>query len=162
MNIIGVVLCFWVVLGQADERLWVDAKINGQKAHLIFDTGADRLILFRKGADRLGLRITNTQEDLFPPPGEVVLGATEPCEVCFLRSGRKTSLGVVEIPSYMDMQADGVFGWGPLRNSVLRIDAISSDLLRGGFPGRCTETSCRLDEAQASNGFRIPLSGDTS
>jgi hypothetical protein len=128
MNVISVVLCFWVVLGQADERLWVDARINGQKARLIFDTGADRLLLFRKGADRLRLRITNAQAGLLPPPGAVVLGATEPCDVSVLGSALKTSLGVVEIPSYVDMQADGVFGWGPVQKSVLRIDAISSEV----------------------------------
>jgi hypothetical protein len=117
---------FVAFVSRAEERLWVDATINGQQAHLIFDTGADRLILFRKGAERLGLQITEPQPDLAPPPGAVTLAATELCEVTFLDNSIITSLGVLEMPSYLDMQADGVLGWGMFSKSVVRIDSISS------------------------------------
>src|SRR5579859_5527988 len=52
-------------LAEGDERLWVEARINGQPTRLIFDTGADRLILFPWGAKRLGLTVT-------APPNEPV------------------------------------------------------------------------------------------
>jgi hypothetical protein len=127
-NVIGGLLVFCVFASQAEDRLWVDAKINGQQAHLIFDTGADRLILFRKGAERLGLQVIEPETDLAPPGGTVLLGATEPCEVALLGSLFRTSLGVYEMPSYLDMRADGVLGWGAFSKSILRIDTLSSEV----------------------------------
>jgi hypothetical protein len=112
-----------VLVSFADERIWVDAKINDKPARLIFDTGADRLILFRRGAERLGLRISNSPLAFLPPPGAAVMGVTEPCKVTLWRTSRIASLASVEIPAYLHTRADGVLGWQPISQNIVMIDA---------------------------------------
>ncbi len=53
----AVILTAWLETDatQAEERIWVSAKINGKDANLVFDTGADANCLFSEGASRLGL-----------------------------------------------------------------------------------------------------------
>lgn len=112
-----------VLVSPADERIWVDANINGKPARLIFDTGADRLIVFRKGAERLGLRITNSPLHFLPPPGAAVMGVTELCKVTLWRTSRLASLASIDIPAYLHTRADGVLGWQPIGQNIVMIDA---------------------------------------
>jgi hypothetical protein len=121
--VITLALFLRVLVSFADERIWVDAKINDKPARLIFDTGADRLILFRRGAERLGLRITNSPLDFLPPPGAAVMGVTERCKVTLWRTSRIASLASVEIPTYLHTRADGVVGWQPISRNIVMIDA---------------------------------------
>src|SRR5579864_115036 len=116
-------ILFWGVIARADERIWVDALVNGQPARFIFDTGADRLILFRNGAQRLKLNFTQASSDPSAPPGTVSIGETEPCYVCLWGNVLRAPLGVVEMPSFIDMHADGVLGWRAVRDNILQIDA---------------------------------------
>ncbi len=112
-----------VLVSPADERIWVGAKINGKPARLIFDTGADRVILFRRGAERLGLRITNSPLDFLPPPGAAIMGVTERCQITLWRTSHIASLASVEIPAYLHTRADGVVGWQPISQNIVMIDA---------------------------------------
>ncbi len=117
-----VALCLGV--SQADQRLWVEARINGDPARFIFDTGADRLLLFQRGADRLGL--ATTKPPVSAPStssGAVPVGMTEPCDLQLWRVSLRTSLAVLEIPDYLHMGADGILGWGPLSENIVKIDA---------------------------------------
>ncbi len=107
----------------ADERLWVGATINGSPARFIFDTGADRVLLFRHGAERLGLAITDPPPDAGAPPGTVAIGTTEPCDLGLWGTSARTSLAVAEMPDYVHMHADGVLGWRPLNRNIVSIDA---------------------------------------
>src|SRR5438128_1507112 len=54
-----VVLLFLLSGGRAvlceEDRIWMDATINGQKVHLALDTGTSQCVLFRPTANRLGL-----------------------------------------------------------------------------------------------------------
>jgi hypothetical protein len=125
-SLFAIVLCLWASSIRADQRIWVDAEVNGQAARFIFDTGADRLILFRNGAERLKLKLTQAPSDSFGPSGTVGIGETESCDVRLLGNYLRMPLGVVEMPSFLDMQADGVLGWGAIQNNILAIDAISS------------------------------------
>ena len=108
---------------QTDERLWVEARINGKPAHLAIDTAADDLGLFAEAAVRLGLSFTNAPKDARLGPGQVLAGTTEDCDVLFSGTSYRTSLRVLEIPAELDMDIDGVVGWSQLRSSTIRIDA---------------------------------------
>ena len=63
-----------------DERILLDATINGKPARLVFDTGASDLVLFRRGAERLGLKVTEPPRDIQVAPGEVTVGRSEECD----------------------------------------------------------------------------------
>jgi len=125
-GLLAILFCLWAGSIHADQRIWVDADVNGQSARFIFDTGADRLILFRNGAKRLKLKLTQAPSDSSGPSGTVGIGQTEPCDVRLLGNHLRMPLGVVEMPSFLDMHADGVLGWGAIQNNILAIDAISS------------------------------------
>lgn len=116
-------------LSRADQRIWLEARVNGQPARFIFDTGADRLILFRKSAERLKLKLTQTPSDSTTPSGMVGIGRTEPCEVRLLGNVLRMSIPVIEMPSYLEMHADGVLGWGAVQDNILEIDALTSQLM---------------------------------
>lgn len=124
-----ILLCLWAAWSQADQRIWVDAKVNGQPARFIFDTGADRVILFRNGAERLKLKLIQTPSDSSAPSGTVSIGETEPCDVQVFGAAVRMPLGVVEMPGFLDLHADGVLGWGAVQDNVLEIDAAASQIL---------------------------------
>src|SRR5690348_1686205 len=128
ISYIVVLLLAWAGWVRADQRIWVNARINGHSARFIFDTGADRLLLFRSGAERLKLKFTQAASDSAGPSGTVGLGQTEPCDVHLLGNELRMSLVVVDMPDYLDMHADGVLGWGAVQNNILIIDALSSEL----------------------------------
>ena len=119
------VACIEVSAGRADERLWLEARVNSRPVRLIFDTGADRVILFPEGARRLGLQVTESTPPPRPGSGEAAVGITEPCDLTFAGATVRTGLNVLQMPDYLHMQADGAVGWGALRRNIVRIDASS-------------------------------------
>ncbi len=93
-------LGLWMGTAQAaDERILLEATINGKPARLALDTGASHLILFKRGAERLGLKVTKPPREGQQAPGQVPLGRTEPCDCVLGTSRARTSLGVFEPPS---------------------------------------------------------------
>jgi len=117
-------MCLWTPTAQAsDERIVMDATINGKSARLLFDTGASDLILFRKGAERLGLKVTEPPRDLQAAAGQVPVGTSEECEFVLGTTRTRTSFKVFEPPSFLHMGADGAVGWQPLRYNLIQIDA---------------------------------------
>jgi hypothetical protein len=119
-------ICVWQTCVQAEDRLWVEAAINGKPVHLAFDTGSDGLVLFEKAVGRLGLSYTNAPKNARVKPGQVPTGETEECDLqLFGNSGRKlrTSFRVYEIPPMLRTSVDGVVGWLAFRADILMIDA---------------------------------------
>ena len=111
-------------VAQTDERLWIAAKVNGQPVRLAFDTGSSHLLLFRKGASRLGLRVTNAPPDVKLNPGEVPMGRTEPCRLAIESDPEfSISFGVVDVPPVLDRVCDGLIGWGALSPGIIEINA---------------------------------------
>jgi hypothetical protein len=100
--------------GAPDERLWVDAKINGIPARLFVDTGSSSAMLVRGKAEALGLKITDR------PRG---LNITDPCALEIWNTTITTRLVVDEMPPYVKLDMDGVVGWAQLRGKILRFDA---------------------------------------
>ena len=59
---------------QAAKRIVVEVKINGQKARLAFDTGAEASILFSKSCKRLKIAYTPSNND-----SSIIAGETDKC-----------------------------------------------------------------------------------
>jgi hypothetical protein len=125
--VVVLAFCFWGGGAQAEDRLWVEATINGKPVHLAFDTGASALILFSQVAARLGLSYTNAPKDARVNPGEVPAGITEECDLqlsCNPGRTLRTSFRVMEVPGMLSKEVDGVLGWALVRNDIiLMIDA---------------------------------------
>jgi len=96
-----------------DERMWVDAKINGAPARLFIDTGSATAMLMRDEAKKFGLAITDR-------PG---LGISDPVSLEFWNSTSTTRLVIDQVPPYIKLDMDGVIGWAQLRGKILRFDA---------------------------------------
>src|ERR1041384_5366408 len=119
------VACFEVSTGLADERLRLDAKINGKPARLCFDSGSGSMVLFREAAQRFGLRVFEASTNAATAPGKVAMGTSEECVLNLEGEEHKTRFRVVDIPGYVNMDADGVVGWRNVRGNVLSIDAVA-------------------------------------
>lgn len=128
------------VTAQGEERLWMEAMINGKSARLAFDTGASHLILFPKGAARLGLTFTNAPKDARVDPGQVPMGMTEECDLQIADTLVRTRFRVVEVPTMLPMATDGVLGWNPLRENIMKIDAAEGTVtLLAKIPRKATK-----------------------
>jgi hypothetical protein len=117
------IFCLAVIAGFADERIWLDAKINGKRARLCFDSGADYFILTREGAQRLGLKFTEPATNTVVPPGQVPRGITEECSLSLEGTTGSARFEVVDIPRYRQIDFVGVVGWWSLRNNIIEMDA---------------------------------------
>jgi len=112
-----------LTLRAADERILLDAAVNGRPARLVFDTGSSDLVLFRRGAERLGLKVTEPPRDVQVAPGEVTVGRTEECDLVLGITRARTSFRVFEPPSFLRMRVDGTVGWQPIRYNTIQVDA---------------------------------------
>jgi hypothetical protein len=121
---LALLLCLAFSPGRADERLFVEARVNGKAARLIFDTGAGAFALFPQGARRLGLQTSGPPADRNPVPGMVSIGSTEECNLTIWNTTTALRLGIIEMPPYLAVEADGVLGWRPQSGNVFLIDAL--------------------------------------
>lgn len=123
----GLLICIlWlkVSICQGDQdRLWLDTTINGKPAKLIFDTGASHPMLWRNAAQGLGLRFTEPPDKSTVEPGEFPMGVTELCNLSLEGIPIRTRFGVIDIPDFLNMDCDGVIGWGQLKRNIFQIDA---------------------------------------
>ena len=121
-----IVACAWVGVGYADEKILVDAKINGKRSPFIFDTGAFTSVLFPDGAKRLGLKVNAVPTNDAPSQGHATLiGQTEPFNFALGYSALRMSLPILEWPDYLHANADGVLAWSNLRRNIFKIDAVA-------------------------------------
>jgi hypothetical protein len=108
-----------------DESFWWgDATINGKAVQFVLDTGTGPpVVLFSTAARRLGLKVTPPIHQ--PDPGEVAAGTTELCDLDLGITKARTSLYVVEVPTYLNAisSADGVLGWQLLKKNIFMLDA---------------------------------------
>ncbi len=123
------IMCLWVTTTFADERIWLDAKINNHPVRLIFDTGADGLILFAPTAERLGLKVAEPPPGIIPDAGKVVGGTTEDCTMSIQSVTTTVRFQVVNSPDYLHWDGDGVVGWNALYSGIFCIDALAKNVV---------------------------------
>ncbi len=119
-----VALCLWAAGALGDERLWVEAKINGQPARFCFDTGAADLVLLTAGAKRLGVRFSEPQTNQVLALGETPSGTSELCQLTVNNISLRTQFRVADVPTYLHTDIDGLIGWKAIKGNILRIDAM--------------------------------------
>ena len=116
------VVSFMTSVCHADERLWLDAKINGKRARLIFDSGTDASVLWRDGARRPGLNVNELKTNT-PLTSDQILGYAETCTLSLNGIEGKAQFPVINPPELTEPDFDGLIGWPTLRNGVFQIDA---------------------------------------
>jgi hypothetical protein len=110
-----------VVGARADDRVSIEAKVNGHPVHLAFDTGTGvPLVLFRDAAEKLGLKINPFPADAKPGSGNaVMMGLTEPSQLEMTgKSFANAQFYVLEVPSYFN-DIQGLAGWPAFRNIIV-------------------------------------------
>jgi len=111
---------------QADERLRLDAKINGKPVTLFFDTGSSAFTLWRETAQRLGITVSKPADFSGAP---YLAQISEECKLSLEGRTGKTKFIVVENKSNVSLNFDGVIGWGQLTEpedkKIVRIDVES-------------------------------------
>ncbi len=158
--LLGIILLFICVFGvrAEDERIFIDAKINGKPVQFAFDTGTGPpVVLFSTAARRLGLKVTPPNYQ--PGPGKAVAGTTELCDLDLGITKARTSLYVVDEPTYLNAisSADGVLGWQLLKNNVFILDAVKHKLKLCKVPKDATAwTTFRLLTNLDVLGFEVP------
>ena len=112
------------------ERLWMKAEVNGKRARLSFDSGADDFVLFRAGARRLGIKFSEPPTNAVLTRGQVPTGITEACSLLLERGKGSVRFRVVDLPDDIDpaIDGDGVVGWWVIRKNIIRIDASANRL----------------------------------
>jgi PDZ domain/Aspartyl protease len=131
-RLVGFLLLLWGPVASAQERIPVEVTIDTKPARFALDTGASHTILFKPGAERLGLKFVERTDNR---PGE----RREPRAVTadfhqlrFLdQLVAETKLPVVDLPGGFDSNLDGVIGWLPLRDNVITFDAEARKLSIG-------------------------------
>ncbi len=123
--------CFAILItgvaasANAEERIWLNAKINNQSLRLCFDSGSGANVLTPQTVKKLGLKFIPAPTNEYRPG--VLAGDTEDCAlaiddfaVC------TTSFLVLDAPAYLStyIDFDGVIGWWTLSPNILRIDAV--------------------------------------
>jgi hypothetical protein len=128
--------CFALTAWGDEDRIWVDAKINGQSVRMAFDTCADTSILLRGTAERLKLKLIPPQPGLKPAPGFVSGPLTEPCDLVWGHLSDRTQFGVIELPPLSETRIDGLLSWRNVRSNVLVFDAIQGLNITESVPAR--------------------------
>jgi hypothetical protein len=111
-----------------EDRMWLDAKVNGDSVHLAVDTGSSRSVLFRPSAEDLDLKITDPPTDAPKPPGTVAFGSTEPCDFTFWGVTEHRPLAVADVPDYVRLRFDGLVGWPDVRARTFLFDTVGRQM----------------------------------
>jgi hypothetical protein len=119
-----ILTCLCVSIVKAtEEHIWFNAKINGHPVRFVFDTGTSaNVVLYSTTAERLGLKVTPPDSNQKIGPGKTAAGTTELCNLDVGITNARTSLAVLEVPTYVIVPGDGIVGWPALSNNVIHID----------------------------------------
>ncbi len=132
------------------ERLLLDATINGSPSPLYFDSCSDMFALYPDGPRKFGISWTPTPTNVTPVQGSpAILGKTEPCMVSFLGfEGRKqlhmTRFYVLDVPPYWDQSDVGMIPWRAVSEDVFSLDAEDGKLKAAILPPKDTDQWSQL------------------
>jgi len=110
------------------DRLWVDAKINGQPFRLCVDTGSTTSLLNSAVAEDLGLKYNGSPngepnaEDLNP------VGYTEPAILSVWNTEGTARFRVSDFPAFVHFHISGLIGWDQLQGRILQVDAVKGEV----------------------------------
>jgi hypothetical protein len=121
LNLVAWVLWLASAQAQNQDRIFVEARLNGTAVRMAFDTGADRVCLFKSTAERLGLEMS-TVKTLFRRWDYF---GTEQCTMDFWDISLKGRVRVLAIPPFLHPEEDGLIGWIPVANRILAFDALN-------------------------------------
>jgi len=72
------------------------------------------------------LKFSDPPPDAKLSPGESLVGRTDPVEFQFGSQTMTNTLAVLDVPSGLHTDFDGVVGWGPLHRNFFVFDAVRS------------------------------------
>jgi hypothetical protein len=152
---------------RADDRVLIDATVNGVPISFAIDTGAGGgLIIWAATAKRLGLKIIPPPSNIKPLPGKALLSKTVPCTLEVLGENfLGTELEIFDDQETAFLGCDGVIGWGLLKqhgmvlsladHKLLLSDEIPDDLstwsklrIRTDLPTLCLEVPSKSQGAK--------------
>lgn len=114
-------------INAADDRLWLDAKINGTPARLFLDTGCASYGLTADAAKRFGLQVTNLSPEAALrsrlDTNHIRWGLTETCLLNLQGTEGQIQFPVMNYPTYLPLNFDGLIGWPTLNAGLVRIHA---------------------------------------
>lgn len=103
----------------AEERIWLQAKINNQPVRLCFDSGSCISALCPQAVKKLGLKF-------FPGPANgIVAGHTEDCTLDLEGVTGPANFPVLDLPANVIADFDGLIGWWTVSPNVVWIDALA-------------------------------------
>jgi len=110
----------------AEERIWLQAKINGQPVQFCFDSGSCISALCPQAVKRLGLKFIPAPTN---DPGRGLLaGHTEECTLVLDGVAGPASFPVLDLPANVLADFDGLIGWWTVSPNILRIDAVAMEV----------------------------------
>jgi hypothetical protein len=119
-------ICWCAAPSAAEDRIWVEAKINGKPTRLCFDSGASASALCPRTVQKLGLKFIPAPTNDFSHG--VLAGDVEDCTLELEGAEGKASFLVLDLPAYVSADFDGLVGWWTIRRNVLRIDAAAREV----------------------------------
>jgi hypothetical protein len=115
------------IFGSQDERIWLNAKINGKPVHLVFDSGSNGSALTPRAMKKLGLKF-------IPAPPEnlslgLLAGDTEEFTLTLAGADSKMTFLVLDLPAlYENVDFDGLVGWRTLSCNIMQVDAVAREV----------------------------------
>ncbi len=123
-----VLFLFTLATNAAENRIWIKAQVENAPVQIFFDTAASHSVLFRRTAERLGLKIAEPPSGLKPDPGRVLASWTEPCRVQIGPLSFSERFAVVDIPPNVRTEAEGALSWRRMSAAIFIIDASRTTL----------------------------------
>ncbi len=124
--------CLSAAALHADDRLFIEAKVNDQPLKLAFDTGAGAgaPVIFHDFATRHGIKIIPASPDIPLKPGNVRVSFTEAVKLELQgHTYLDAQLGVVDTMRDNPWDIDGLIGWPVTRNNIWLINGSSLKLI---------------------------------
>lgn len=104
----------------AQERIWLDARINHKRVKLIFDSGAGPSALLLETVQRLGLKTLPYTNSYLP--ATITSAMTEELPVTIENGEAHITFAVLTLPRYLAPGFDGLIGWWDVSGCVVRLD----------------------------------------
>ncbi|MCP3901124.1 MAG: PDZ domain-containing protein [Desulfobacteraceae bacterium] len=114
----------------SNDRILIEAKVNGKDVLLAFDSGSTHTILFDKAAKRINLKLIDSSLEQISGSGEAKLATSEKCSFTLGNSTVTTQLKIFKAPDLVSKDIDGVLAWGDIQSNPIRIDVKNNRIIK--------------------------------